>query len=114
MTPDTLTSLRSYETQRLADVLMRILFTIVASGTVILLIGIFAFLLKSGGGMFAEVGPVEFLFGTKWNPNSIVEAAWGVLPLAVSTVMVAFGALLFAVPFDLALAIYLSFLASKR
>ncbi len=114
MASDVLIGQRSYKVQRLADTLMRWVFTVVASSVVILLIGIFAFLLQSGGKMFMEVGVIEFFFGTKWNPNSIVEAAWGILPLALSTTMVAFGALAFAVPFGLALAIYLSFLAPKN
>jgi phosphate transport system permease protein len=93
---------------------MRVIFTVIASCTVLLLVGIFAFLLHSGGRMFTQIGPLEFLLGTQWNPNSIVTLAWGIVPLVVSTVMIAVGALLFAVPFGLSLAIYLSFLASKR
>ncbi len=104
---------RSYKTQRLTDTMMRIVFTVTASGTVILLIGIFLFLLQSGSGMFSSVGAQEFFLGMKWNPNAIAEATWGILPLALSTIMIAAGALVFAVPFGLALAIYLSFLASR-
>lgn len=105
---------RAYRAERLADTVMSWVFTVIASSTVILLIGIFAFLLRSGGMMFTEVHPLAFLFGTTWNPNSMSEIAWGIVPLALSTVMVAVGALAFAVPFGLALAIYLAFLASNR
>lgn len=105
---------RAYRAQRLTDVAMRWVFTIIASSTVLLLIGIFVFLLQSGAQTFTQVNPLSFLFGTTWNPNSISEVAWGIVPLALSTVMVALGALICAVPFGLALAIYLSFLASKR
>ncbi len=105
---------RQYKAQRLTDVLMRLIFGGIAFCTVVLLIGIFIFLLESGGKMFLEVGAMEFFFGTKWNPNALAGAAWGILPLALSTVMIAVGVLCLAVPFGLALAIYLSFLASKR
>lgn len=105
---------RAYRAQRLADAVMRGVFTIVALSTVMLLIGIFAFLFQSGAKMFTEVSPGEFLFGTVWNPNSLSTVAWGIVPLALSTVMIAFGALVFAVPFGLALSIYLAFLASDR
>lgn len=98
--------------QILTDRLMRVVFWVVASCTVLLLVGIFVFLLQSGGNFFRHVDVAEFLFGTTWNPTSIVKVVWGILPLALSTLMVAFGSLLFAIPFGLALAMYLSFLAS--
>lgn len=105
---------RCHARQHLTDALMQTVFTVVASGTVILLIGIFIFLLDSGGAMFFKISPTDFLLGTRWNPNAITTPAWGIVPLAVSTVMVAIGALAFSVPFGLSLAIYLSFLASKN
>jgi len=105
---------RAYRAQHLADTGMRWVFGLVASSTVILLIGIFLFLLQSGGRLFTKVNPLAFLFGTTWNPTSVVEVAWGIVPLALSTAMIAGGALLFAVPFGLSLAIYMAYLASKR
>ena len=112
-TNSSLPSQRAYRTQRLADRLMHAVFGVIASSTVILLIGIFFFLLKSGAGLFREISPVAF-FGTVWNPNSISSVSWGIVPLALSTVMIAFGALVFAVPFGVALALYLAYLASRR
>jgi len=105
---------RAYRTERMMDKVMRYVFSIVAASTVILLIGIFAFLLQNGIGMFQKVHPFAFFFGTNWNPNALAGAAWGMLPLAVSTLLVAVGALTFAIPFGLSLAIYLAYLAPKR
>ncbi len=104
---------RHYTRQSLVNTLMFGVFSVVASLTVVLLIGIFLFLLKDGGKMFMTV-PVSDFFSTVWNPNSINGALWGIAPLALSTAMIALGSLLFSVPFGLALAIYLSFLASHR
>ena len=104
---------RAYAMQLLADRGMRLLFAMVAWCTAALLIGIFIFLVQSGGGAFGRIGLAEFFLGMKWNPNAIAQASWGILPLALSTVMVAFGALVCAIPFGVALAIYLSFLASR-
>jgi phosphate transport system permease protein len=98
--------------QRWLDSLMHWVVGAFASLTVLLLVGIFLFLVESGGRMFQTVGLGEF-FGPHWNPNSLLKPVWGIVPLAVSTVMVATGALLFAVPFGLSLAIYLAYLASK-
>ncbi len=114
LTESPLLSTRPYRRQHLTDLFMGGVFAVVASLTVILLIGIFIFLVHDGGRMFSQVGFGEFFFGTKWNPNSVGEPLWGILPLVLSTIMVAAGALFFAVPFGLALAIYLSFLASRR
>lgn len=93
---------------------MRFVFMGVASLTVILLVGMFAFLLVNGFGMFTQVGVGEFFFSTHWNPSSVVDLQWGIVGLFLGTVMIAFGSLFFAVPFGLALAIYLSELASPR
>ncbi len=114
MKRDTPCRKRCHATQHLTDAVMHTVFAVVASGTVILLIGIFVFLLDSGGAMFLKINPAEFLLGTKWNPNAMAAPAWGIVPLVVSTLMVAMGALAFSIPFGLSLAIYLSFLASKR
>ena len=100
--------------RRVMDGGMHWLFFFVASLTVVLLVGMFAFLLINGIGMFTDVGVKEFLFGTDWNPSSAVEAKWGIVPLLVGTLLIGFGALVFAVPIGLALAIYLSQIASQK
>ncbi len=105
---------RAYRTERLTDRGMRCVFSIIAASTVVLLIGIFVFLFQDGAKFFGTVHPASFFFGSIWNPNSVSTIAWGIVQLALSTIMVAFGALLFAVPFGLSLSIYLSFLAPKR
>lgn len=98
----------------IADTVMAKVFWLVASLTVVLLIGIFAFLLRDGVRTFAEVNPLAFLFGTDWNPSAFGTPSWGILPLMAGTVFVSIGSLAIAVPFGLALAIYLSQLASPR
>lgn len=99
---------------RSADAFMRILFAVVASLTVVLLVGIFLFLAINAAGMFRQVGLGEFFLSADWNPNSVVKAEWGILALLTGTLMISIGALIFAVPFGLALAIYLSEIASPR
>jgi phosphate transport system permease protein len=93
---------------------MRWVFLCVGLLTVVLLIGIFAFLVNSGVRTFADIGLFDFLLGSRWNPSALREPAWGILPLLLGTVMVAVGALIVAVPFGLSLAIYLSCVASRR
>ncbi len=93
---------------------MRWLFAVIASLTVLLLIGLFLFLVLNGWGTFREVGIGEFFFSTHWNPSSAVKTQWGIVPLLLGTLMIGAGALLLALPFGLSLAIYLSQLASPR
>jgi phosphate transport system permease protein len=114
MLPTSPPARRPYRAQRLADTVMQWVFALVALSTVLLLVGIFVFLLQGGARMFLSVGAMEFFFGATWNPTALSDVTWGILSLALSTVMVAAGALAFAVPFGLALAIYLAYLAPRR
>lgn len=54
---------------------------------------------------------IEFLTGTKWQPQA---GAFGILPLLNSTVITSLIAMLIALPLGLAVAIYLSEYASSR
>ncbi len=56
----------------------------------------------------------DFFLGKKWYPTSQPAPLFGVLPLLTGTLWVAFFAILFALPFGLAVAIYLAELADPR
>lgn len=56
---------------------------------------------------FKEVSPWAFFTGTRWAPL-IEPRSFGVLPLVAGTLLVAFGALLVAIPIGLGSAIFLS------
>lgn len=62
---------------------------------------------------FAEVSPSQFYLGTEWAPQ-FAEKHFGVLPLIVSTFLVAGLAALIGVPIGLLAAIYLSEYATPR
>lgn len=67
---------------------------------------------------FRFVSPVDFFFGTEWNPgfstSGNAEGSYGLLPLLWGTLMVSGIALLVAVPIGLMIAIYLAEYASAR
>jgi len=105
---------RAERLRRSVDAGMRALFGCVASLTVVLLIGMFLFLLWNGVDTFREVSFGDFLMHADWNPSSAVRPTWGILGLLLGTLMVSLGALVIALPFGLALAIYLSQIASPR
>lgn len=81
--------------------------------------GIVASLLTEAIRFFTFVNPLDFFFGTVWNPRfsstgSDAQGQYGLLPLLWGTIMVAGIAMLVAVPVGLMTAIYLSQYASPR
>jgi phosphate transport system permease protein len=88
------------------------LFAAAAVG-VLTTLGIIAALAFETLEFFTEVSIVEYLTGTVWSA-SIRPYAWGILPLLISTLMVATISLVIAVPIGLLVAIYLAEYASIR
>ena len=70
-------------------------------------------LAKESMGFFQVVAPTDFFFGTSWVPL-FEPSSYGVLPLLWGTLLITFGAALFAIPTGLASAIYLSEYASPK
>lgn len=62
----------------------------------------------------STIGVGEFLKGKKWYPTNQPAKILGILPLILGTLWVSFGAILIALPFGLATAIYLAEVADKR
>lgn len=56
----------------------------------------------------------EYFAGEEWFPTATPSAQFGLLPLLLGTIWVSIGAILLALPFGIAVAIYLSELASNR
>lgn len=82
-------------------------------------VGIVASLLSEALRFFTFVNPVDFFFGTVWNPrfSSVGHGAtgdYGLLPLLWGTLMVAAIAISVALPIGLMTAIYLTQYASPR
>ena len=92
---------------------------ILCSGVAILTtIGIVMSMLSEALHFFKFVSPVDFFFGTEWNPgfstSGNAEGSYGILPLLWGTFMVSGIALLVAVPVGLMIAIYLAEYASPN
>jgi phosphate transport system permease protein len=56
----------------------------------------------------------EYFGGKEWFPTATPAAQFGVLPLILGTLWVSLGAILLALPFGMAVAIYLAEIANKR
>ncbi|MGI6247037.1 MAG: phosphate ABC transporter permease subunit PstC [Pseudochelatococcus sp.] len=81
--------------------------------------GIVVSLFNEAFRFFAFVHPLDFFFGTVWNPGFATTGTqaigqYGLLPLLWGTIMVALIAMLVALPVGLLTAIYLSQYASER
>ena len=80
----------------------------VSGYSAILFVGlIFLFLMQQGTPALFKI-PISTLFSTRWYP---IENKFGILPLIGGTIVVTFGAALFAVPLGLATAIYIAEIA---
>jgi phosphate transport system permease protein len=90
---------------------IKAVFFFTAFFAVIVVSFILLFLLRDGFPIVAKVGILDFLLGPDWAPTA-VEPLYGIFPLIVGTLLVTFGAMVFAVPLSLGCAIYISELAS--
>ncbi len=61
-----------------------------------------------------SISPFDFFFGKEWFPTAVPAPQFGVLPLILGTLWVSLGAILIALPFGLAVAIYLAEIADTR
>lgn len=61
-----------------------------------------------------DITPSDFFGGEEWYPTSQPAPLFGVIPLIMGTLWVSLAAILFALPFGLAVAIYMAELASPR
>jgi phosphate transport system permease protein len=93
--------------------LIEILLLMAAMVGVITTVGIVVVLAFETVEFFRLVSPVEFFTGTVWSAL-IRPLAWGVIPLVVSTLMIAVIALALGIPLGLLTAVYLAEYASIR
>lgn len=61
-----------------------------------------------------SIKPSEFFGGTQWYPTATPAPIFGLIPLLSGTLVVSIGAILFSLPFGLAVAIYMAEIADTR
>lgn len=91
-----------------------------ASISVLATVGIVFSVLFESVHFFKEVPPADFLFGTRWSPQTSIRSdqvgssgSFGAIPLFIGTLLISSIALVIAVPIGLLSAIYLSEYASS-
>lgn len=75
-----------------------------------LLGGIFLMLVYNSFSFFAHINPVDFFTGSQWDP----ETKYSIVPLIISTALVALGSMIIAVPLGILTAAFLSELAPRK
>lgn len=61
-----------------------------------------------------HITPGEFFGGTEWFPTATPAPIFGLIPLLLGTLLVSFGAIVFALPFGMAVAIYMAEIAPHK
>ena len=88
------------------ELLMRILFAIAAAAFILVVLVICLYLLATAIPTIAEIGFVDFLFGSTWLPSA---GYYGVGTLIVGTACATAGALVIGVPIGLLVAAFMAF-----
>lgn len=97
--------------RQVRETLMRIVFLVTACISILAVILICIFMFANGIPTIAEIGPANFLLGTKWKP---LNGIFGILPMIVGSLYVTARAVLIGVPVGILCAVYLARFCSKR
>lgn len=99
--------------KRLVEDLIHFVFLILGLITVGCVLIITIYLIISGLPAIIEIGPMEFLFGTKW-ASTADEPSFGILPFILTSIYGTAGAIIIGVPIGFFVAVYLAKMAPKR
>lgn len=90
---------------------MQFVFLFCACISILCVVFICLFLFVNGFPAIAEIGPLNFLLGTRWQPSNDL---YGIAPMILGSLYVTAGAIIVGVPIGLLTAIYLSKFASPK
>jgi phosphate transport system permease protein len=99
--------------RELTDRLFKMLFKATGISVILLLGAIFFMLFYNSISFLLDVNPIDFFTGFQWDPGSI-NSKYSIIPLLVSTGLVAVGSMLIAVPLGILSAAFLSELAPPK
>lgn len=95
----------------LKEQVMRLVFLTAACISILCVALICFYLFANGLPAIAEIGPLNFLLGTKWAPGN---DKFGIFPMILGSIYVTAGAILVGVPLGLLTAIYLARFCPRR
>jgi len=107
--------------RNIVESIVKILLIVCSAVAIVTTLGIVMSVLFEALRFFKAISPVDFLFGLDWSPQIAIRAdqagssgAFGAVPVFVGTILIAFIAMMVAIPIGLLAAIYLSEYASER
>ena len=94
---------------------MNLLFLLCGMIVVGFVLAITVYLIISGIPAIGEIGLVDFLFGTRWQPTATtVEPGYGILPFLLTSIYGTAGAVIIGVPIGMLVAVFLAKVASPK
>lgn len=87
------------------ELLMHILFFLIACVSIFAVVLICVFLFANGIPAIGKIGVFKFLLGTKWKPGNDI---YGILPMILGSLYVTAGAIIIGVPIGLLTAVFLA------
>lgn len=95
----------------LTEKAMKMVFFVAACTSVLAVVLICVFLFANGIPAMAEIGVVDFIFGTQWRPSNDI---YGIFPMIVGSIYVTGGALLLGVPVALLTSVFMAKFCPKK
>ncbi len=93
------------------DKIMKYVLTGIACVAVLVIFLIIVFIATNSFDAIGEVGILDFIFGTEWDPE---DGIYGAFPVILGTVLVTIGAMAIAIPLGVGCAIYISEVAPSK
>ena len=93
------------KSNQLKETIMKFVFLLAATVSIVAVILICVFLFASGIPAIGEIGIFDFLFGTQWRPANDL---YGILPMIVGSIYVTAGALVIGVPIGILTAVFMA------
>ena len=96
---------------KIKEAMMRAVFALLASVSVLCVVLICAFLFANGISAMTKIGVPDFLMGTTWRPGNDI---YGIFPMILASIYVSAGAMLIGVPLGILCAVYLAYFCPKK
>ena len=93
------------------DKIMKYVLTGIACVAVLVIFLIIVFIAGNSVDAISNVGILDFIFGSEWNPE---DGIYGAFPVILGTVLVTIGAMAIAIPLGVGCAIYISEIAPSK
>lgn len=100
--------------KKLIEAIMNKVFTFCGLLSIALVALITIYMVISGVPAIAEIGFLDFFFGTKWKPTSSTDPSYGILPFILTSIWGTVGAVIIGIPIGLLTAVFLAKMSTNK